>query len=221
MRIITRSKIYRAFPELDEFGDERCELLMKRLRSEFTYPAAMGAAAFFAAVVMFVATFITILVMFDAFDQLCVGMLGRMFGEPASVALSIALVAGAPSLAALLARDVVLWRFLHRVLAGRIELIRCRGCRYLLLGQRVVRGFITCPECGRLTTLMELGLNSPTDLIPPETDEDALPDELSDSEPAPPPPPVADIKRLIKTRDQVRSSLDEDYEEPDVSEPGG
>ncbi len=177
MRIITRSKIYRAFPALDDFSDERCEGLIQRLRAGVTYPAT----AFFAAAVTLAVMLAMTYALFNVLHAICVGLIGRWSRELAPLAISLALTMGLPALAALLVRDFVLWRFLHRAITRRIDLTRCRGCKYLLLGQNVIDGFITCPECGRPTTLAELGLNSPADLIPPDGDHEPLPEELSPS----------------------------------------
>jgi hypothetical protein len=207
MRLITRKKVYRAFPELDRFDDERCERLIRRLRAD-----VVGIRVILAPMGAFIAAFVLMALSaplgWSACLRAAAAVLGRRDGELVLIAFVIAALVLAPSLAALLARDLVLGGAVRRALIERLELTRCRGCRYLLMGQRVIDGVIICPECGRPTTLAELGLHSPEDLIPPEEGQVGLPDELSRPEPKPEPPRVADTQRLLGVRERTRAEWD-------------
>jgi hypothetical protein len=213
MRLITWHKVYRAFPELDRFGDEQCERLIRRLRADL-----IGFRLFFAPLGAFIFAFILTVLLTLSIRGACLGacelLFGRRDGENLLITFIIAALVLVPSFAALLTRDMVLGGAVRRALVERLELTRCRGCRYLLMGQRVIDGIITCPECGRPTTLAELGLHSPEDLIPPDAEQDGLPDELSRSEPEPEPPRVTDTQRLLKTRDRTRAEWEGEPDQP-------
>ncbi|MDY7107600.1 MAG: hypothetical protein SYC29_03095 [Planctomycetota bacterium] len=208
MRLITSRKLYRAFPELDQFGDERCERLVRRLRSDVVGVriVLLPLAAF---TIALPSTALLGLVAWGAGLPACEMIAGKRNGETLLIAIVIVGVVLAPALAVLLTRDVVLGGAVRRALVERLELTRCRGCRYLLLGQRVIDGIIICPECGRPTTLAELGLHSPEDLIPPGPGEDPIPDELSRPEPEPEPQRVTDTQRLLQTRERTRAEWED------------
>ncbi len=167
MRVPT-SKIYRAFAELDPFTDEQCQLFLQRLKNQGTYSATVWSTA----IMCFFAALLVVAVIFSALAdetaEFCRRLSGPRVGCHLATAIGIALVVGVPSMSALLARDVVVWRYLRWAIGLEIERIRCLGCKYSMLGQRVVDGFVTCPECGRRLTLSELGVESAEDLIPPE-----------------------------------------------------
>ena len=80
-----------------------------------------------------------------------------------------------PLLAGLLARDLDLRLLLRQAVRMQIKRVRCRSCKYLLIGQRVTAGLVTCPECGEQITLALLGVTA-EDLVPPEAGEDRLAD---------------------------------------------
>ena len=78
-----------------------------------------------------------------------------------------------PALTALLVRDVILRRLLIAAIRVRIDKVRCKQCKYILIGQRERDGAVVCPECGAALLLSELGLVA-ADLVPPESVEDEL-----------------------------------------------
>ena len=203
MRLITKRKIYRAFPELDRFDDGRCERLIRRLRTDVA-----SVRIIFAPVGAFGVTFLLAAALasltWDACLQVFQSLMDKRTGDLWLITFIIMALVLAPALAGLLTRDIVLGRAVHRALAERLELTRCRGCRYLLMGQRVIDGIIRCPECGRPTTLAELGLHSPEDLIPPDAEQDELPEDLDEPE-AELPPAVTDTQHLLKARERTRS----------------
>jgi hypothetical protein len=51
--------------------------------------------------------------------------------------------------------------------------VRCLDCRYILIGQRADGDAVTCPECGKVNRLLELGI-AQEDLIPPKSELDWL-----------------------------------------------
>jgi hypothetical protein len=166
MRIITRKRIYRAFPELDQLSDYQCEQLMRRMQLTVWRSLVVGAAA---VGVFFCSCCGT------GFVLQFVEPLGwRPPGLSASGALGEAIRVAYPALLtatslvlALLARDVTLGFFLRRSTQTFLRRTTCPGCKYQLIGQTVDEaGGLRCPECGRPTTLTELGLDTPEDLVP-------------------------------------------------------
>ena len=129
MRLITKRKIYRAFPELDRFDDGRCERLIRRLRTDVA-----RARITLAPVIAFGMTFLLAAALasltWDACLQVFQSLMGKRTGDLWLIAFIIVAVVLAPALAGLLTRDSVLGRAVHRALAERLELTRCRGCRY-------------------------------------------------------------------------------------------
>lgn len=162
MRIVTR-KIYRAFPDLDTFSDDQCEHYVRRVTKSFKYiivtaPAVMAAFG--------VGGIIGILIVVSAtavLDDLRARAPQPSIVEMMLLLFSVCLIIMMPALSALRVRDHMLWRFVR----SQVGRARCLQCDYSLLGQRIVNSIITCPECGRATTLQELGLSSPDELIAP------------------------------------------------------
>src|SRR5262245_6158407 len=149
-------KIYRAFPELDEFSDRQCEVFLQRVKREDDYDASVFGAVILGAVL----TVIILIVISNILFRI-----GARF--EVSAALLLALWFGGVPLGALLGRDIVLRQRLKAGIWRRLELIRCPQCKYSLLGQRVSAGVVTCSECGEKTTLHAMGLASADDLLPP------------------------------------------------------
>lgn len=154
MRIVSR-KLYRAFPELDKFSDELCEMYVKRVSSSVSYKAL--------ATISFLGAAFGSLIVASFFLSILIDLMGSIFEEYLLPVILI-LFLFIPCFSALLARDFCMQAFLRR----QVGRSRCLGCGYSLLGQRIKRDLIVCPECARSTTLMELGLDGPEDLIPPE-----------------------------------------------------
>lgn len=175
MRVITRKRIYRAFPELDHLSDFQCRQLMRRINLSVWRLLIVLAAAL---VVLICSCFVSSIVLE------IVGMLvddlvdplwdDRTFGWVPMVAIGATITVSVfiPLLLALLARDYMLGVYLKRGMRVYLRHTTCPGCRYQLIGQQVdARGCLRCPECGRQTTLTELGLDDPADLLPPRTEE--------------------------------------------------
>lgn len=162
---IPKRKIYRAFPELDLFSDEQCERFMRRievsgLRKEVPrtgFLLAAGSTLFFGCFVsgiMLDAYYFTLIRSGDEVVKIFCILLGML------VFLSL------PPMLGLLARDVLLRRNLRSVIHEKLDRIRCLTCRCILIGQVARDGRVTCPECGRVQFLGELGIVE-GDLIPP------------------------------------------------------
>jgi hypothetical protein len=155
------SKIYRAFPELDPFGDEECERFVDRARTQrlITGPAV------FAGIIAY------LLACFAAFQARAMFPTRRVaVGDefPVEFAIFIIFTVCAAALTGLFVRD----RLLIRAIRDRVTLARCPACRYSLLGLQVrtdVAGGhrVRCPECGAEHILGDIGI-APADLIPRE-----------------------------------------------------
>ena len=165
---IPLSKLYRAFPELDQFSDQQCEQFVQRARESEGYTSWKAGIPFLA--VGIAASTLAALQcgLGTAAVQLSQRMFGRVHGVDIFAACSVVTWVLGLALSGLIARDLVLWRFLKHAIWRRIERMRCAKCQYSLLGQREHDGIVRCPECGEITTLRLLGLNSEADLLPPE-----------------------------------------------------
>ena len=152
MRIPAR-RIYRAFKELDRFSDEQCEKLLAYIQQTTSY-----------GLIVIAAVGITIggslILLASALNHL---VRSTIFSEE----MAILMIIMVPSILSLVARDVVLRYYFKLGLEKRLARFRCPSCRYLLLGQRVRSDSVTCPECGSTTKLQTLGLESASDLRPP------------------------------------------------------
>ncbi|MEM1354457.1 MAG: hypothetical protein AAGH88_06185 [Planctomycetota bacterium] len=162
------SKPWRAYPELDAYSDEQCRYLLNRAKRAWPkLRVGLVLQRWIANVLM---------LGYVALVGLCVSPIAVWFnkqiGEPTNAVEDVLyfvpifvliLIALSPLLV------IQLWfyqRKIHAVLADRLELSRCPGCRYPLIGQRTVNGVVTCPECDRGCLLIELGLTE-EDLLPP------------------------------------------------------
>jgi hypothetical protein len=138
MRILTR-RIYRAFPELDRYDDERCERFIRAAKRGWWRQALRLVVIYLAFMATGFVTGIPIAFMSEYFDHHASAH-GWIL-----VLVSIPLV-GVPVLVALLTKDALLRRRVRRILRTRGV---CHGCRYSLIGLPVdTRNFVTCPECG-------------------------------------------------------------------------
>jgi len=133
---IPASDVYRAFPELDRFADDRCREFVacaqanRRLSRVVSSIGALLAAAVVWVVVAGVWTPVLATLTFGPDPWLVV------------VVISTTVLSGA--LVGLRIRD----RRLRWAIGQQIDAARCPACRYSLLGIPVVEGVITCPECG-------------------------------------------------------------------------
>lgn len=144
MRLPT-SKVYRAFPELDEFGDAQCRAWLRSANTGFLWRlmrmALFGAVFLFWLVIVSVTlaavgSSLSILDGRPVNDRPALSLLG--VGAAIGIGLGIVWV--------LMLRDGLLRRRVRRVMELRGA---CDGCRYVLVGLPVTDGRVTCPECGR------------------------------------------------------------------------
>jgi len=134
-RLITRSAIYRAFPELDRFDDAKCSMLVQEARKRHGPPGVIvPPLAFLLICVAWIAV---------------VALFAFVFGVNSTTAaiLEIAtlpLVVLVFPLCGFWVRDAWLRRSLRRVIVGA----DCPGCKYSMLGLPERAGHVRCPECG-------------------------------------------------------------------------
>lgn len=147
MRLPT-SKLYRAFPELDEFSSEQCRAWVRA--------ANAGFARLILRSILFGAVFLGwLLVVSGAVYALGSGLSivdGRTRNEgPLFVLISGGVVVGVGVgvLLVLMVRDAFLRRRVQRVMQARGS---CDRCRYILVGLPVIDARVTCPECGQIRT---------------------------------------------------------------------
>ncbi len=166
---LPRSRVYRAFKELDPLSNSECEGLV--VRAEVNHPSLLVLTPL---VVMYIALALwpvawvvaALLLPLRKYVPLLPATLG------AQIVLLVVTTAVAAALAYLLTRDAC------RYLGLRRELRRCHcpRCDQPLVGLPIkttgddgdpAKRFVRCPECGRRHNLLELGL-TPRDLIPYE-----------------------------------------------------
>lgn len=143
MRVFVRSKIYRAFPELDAFSDERCQRFVRAAQRPFTFRLRRLLAALTTFLIIVVADYFVLLFLASLVDHT-----RAKYATDASMVFMAAfittgfLVAG---LAALRVRDWLLKRRLIHVLRTKGH---CHSCGYLLAGVTVNAAHeVSCPEC--------------------------------------------------------------------------
>lgn len=149
-------KVYRAFPELDQFSDAECQRYIQHVRRRKTIgclPFLVGLA---------VSPFWLIVLI------LLANTLRRPPGIIVLFVVATSLIWG-PAIIGLIARDLALIRAIRE----QINNARCPECQYSLLGLAVHHGddglpWVRCPECGTKIFLLDLNL-SPGDLIPRES----------------------------------------------------
>ncbi|MBI1189206.1 MAG: hypothetical protein GC200_00780 [Tepidisphaera sp.] len=149
MRLFVKSKIYRAFPELDAFSDERCERFVRAARRPVWFRARVVAGGFLA--------FLLASAALGVAAHLAEENAPATFGprSPLWAMLLILFVTlfvyCAAGVAWLWSRDWMLRRRIRRVLRTRGH---CHSCGYLLLGATVSATHeISCPECGFTTAV--------------------------------------------------------------------
>lgn len=137
MRLLVRTPIYRAFPELDSFSDERCRRFVKVAARPMWFRVQLGVASLL--------TFVL---------GVCLPTVPFSFLENRAP-LVLLFLAGASLLvaavAAMVVRDQLLRRRVRSVLRARG---RCHSCGYILAGASVSdANEVVCPECGFTTSV--------------------------------------------------------------------
>jgi hypothetical protein len=162
---IPYSKIYRAFPELDQFSDGQCEVYVARTRarrsgSRDVMILGAGAAGVGMAIAMAVVTGVVIVPLAGALGV----RVRREYELPMEMAV-VGVHVVAACIAAMLVRDA----WLRRAIRACIDAARCPKCDYSLLGLPVRAGEVKCPECGAGCDLVAMGLGA-EDLLSPEAE---------------------------------------------------
>lgn len=150
MRILTR-KIYRAFPELDEYNDERCLRFLNaakggKVRSWLRGMVMLLFGALATSVPWSAATWILRRYVYDYASTASQGLLSNPdVVDGARVVLGV-LGAVIGPVVAFLVRDLLLRRRVRFVLRSRGV---CMNCKYSLVGLPVgVNNAVICSECG-------------------------------------------------------------------------
>lgn len=161
-------KVWRAFAELDHLTDGECISLCRRVIVEME--PWRGRVPWLAGMCTMLLVSIAVGVLLHRANALTID-LEKI--APWALALIISVLAIAFSIGFIAARDLNLYLLIRR----DIRRVRCRKCEQSLVGLKVVEtalhpgtpgdARVRCPECGKLWTLLELGL-TPRDLIPYE-----------------------------------------------------
>ncbi|HAI12954.1 MAG TPA: hypothetical protein DCM28_14700 [Phycisphaerales bacterium] len=166
MRIITR-KLHRAFAELDHYSDEQCKQYLANLRQNkmrfslrlILLPVLLTLLYFFA-VPFGLGNLIKYLQNHQLIDM---GRDAHFY--PIFLAGAVFWWIGS-GIVFLMSRDLFLGKELSKIVNSQLQITRCLGCSYSLIGQTPDGDRLVCPECGHRTTLQELGITL-DDLIPP------------------------------------------------------
>jgi len=170
------SKIWRAFPELDRFDDTRC----RRYVVEAARVNRRSGCVILLLIPLAIAGWLVSIGLSIAILDLLVP--GNQGPGWYFTAVALVIFAAPPLLMGvtiLLARD----RWLRRAVRDRLNVARCLGCSYSLLGLTPVEGrsgqrHVTCPECGKpgevtdemMEQMLELGVVVvPAPAAPPTT----------------------------------------------------
>ena len=140
MRLLTR-KIYRAFPELDQFDDEACVRYIRRVWSQknsWKFWLMLIALV----PISWVLWFAIMIGSSEIFDL-------SVFPEMSDIlTLMLTGFIWMPIIAGFLARDLWLYRQLRKQIDGAV----CEDCGYCLVGLEIDKSeaieSVMCPECG-------------------------------------------------------------------------
>lgn len=139
MRLITK-KVYRAFPELDEYDDELCRRFVE---------CAQGTSVNY--VIGWLFLVVVSILTFAAVSAMLYLILpaGSLVAQDIAVYVSVLFAALVAPIAALLAKDIRLRRRVRYVLRERGT---CDSCGYSLIGLVLDRNnIVVCPECKQET----------------------------------------------------------------------
>ncbi len=161
-------RVWRAFSELDHLSDSECISICRRVVVEM--PTWRGRLPWVVGIVPLIGSAMLCGVLMHK-----AGLLTKNFDQiPFWVLGTVVVVVGLSyAFGVLLARDINLYLLIR----NDLHRVRCRKCQQSLIGLKVIEtalhpgtpgdARVRCPECGRMWTLLELGL-SPRDLIPYE-----------------------------------------------------
>ena len=149
---LPRSKIYRAFPELDEYSDDQCRAYVKS--ASRTGRRSWGLFC----VLAVIGWFGGFSVLFVGASSTAAWVKSRQhtgFLEFLSVVGALTAAVGVPTISVVMARD----RWLRQAIARHLNTSLCPECRYQLLGLIPTGGAVRCPECGLEHSLAALGFS--------------------------------------------------------------
>lgn len=148
MRILTRTRIYRAFPELDRYSDEHCRRFVRAARGGWLRRGLVVGALWVEAMAGLALSIAALIWAYGSTDRLPLDF--DLRPVRAGVFAGLLLVAAAlPLLLTYLTRDWLLRRRVRYVLRTRGT---CPSCRYSLVGMPVrADNLVICPECGMET----------------------------------------------------------------------
>ena len=159
MRLLT-TKIWRAFPELDQFGDAECRAYLKNAK-KYGADIGCGIQMLVFVVVGFICIFFAGSWVQLASYQLLRLVTDRLSSNYISNTVAIAFVVVIPWICALLTRDM----WLRTCVRKQLKRARCDCCDYSLIGLPIHANEsepeIICPECGKANLLSELNLTEP------------------------------------------------------------
>ncbi|MBI1189406.1 MAG: hypothetical protein GC200_01820 [Tepidisphaera sp.] len=148
MRLFTRKPIYRAFPELDAYSDERCQRFVRAANRDWTHRVLSW---FTSAFVAFIALILLVLTAAEFGPAVHDGFRAIGLPEDVFVAALMLFILIPPTLAVFYMRDVFLQIRLENVLRAQAT---CHDCGYSLIGISVSNaGDVLCPECGFTITI--------------------------------------------------------------------
>ncbi len=164
---LPRTKLWRAFPELDAYSDAECQRYIREA-SNRRFAAGIVLIAFGTVAGVALGVAVPALWSFVAVELSIVRAgINRWLWEIALVdSVRIIGLVGGPALGFFLSRDV----WLRRAVRARLDTAKCGGCGYSLLGLTTLpqpttgEDAVQCPECGQFTPLRRAGL-TPGDLM--------------------------------------------------------
>ena len=147
------SKIYRAFPELDRFDDDACEVYVERAKARNRLRTSCGGAVAGVVFVVFAGAAMWLMILLSIHlprgprtELWNLALIGTEFGVLTLLGCVFSF----------LTRDY----FLRRLLRWELQGVRCPDCNYSLLGLRIDDGKVTCPECGEVRDFEAMGLTA-------------------------------------------------------------
>ncbi len=149
MRLITKQDLWRAFPELDRYGNDQCKRFVRSAKGSWYRRAASVVVSFLAGVATAgVGGGLMALFMWLFGKKHLDGSTVSILMGAIAIAMGLLIVAG-PFLTGLITRDILLYRRVRHVLRVRGV---CTGCGYTLVGLPVgADAKVTCPECAAVT----------------------------------------------------------------------
>lgn len=153
MRLITR-KIYRAFPELDQFDDKACGRYVYRAKRKQN--GTLGLLFYLLTVISMIALWIFLGVPWMIGFDWVTDLIGYRPGPYLRTFSEMMYVFGFiwfPWICCLLVRDLLL----HKAVKNQVQGACCDHCNYRLVGLEILdlerRPSVQCPECGWETVL--------------------------------------------------------------------